>query len=282
MRTPTSDYARVASAIEHLRTHRGNGTSLDDVARHVGLSPFHFQRMFQRWAGVSPKQFAQFLTLTEARRRLAVSQSVLATAFDVGLSAPSRLHDLFLRWERITPGSYRAGGAGLTISWAVAPTPLGSALFARVAQGLCGLAFLDEAGKAAARVELSRRWPNASFQHGPDELKAEVDAVNLRLAGGHSMPLSLVLRGTPFQLQVWEALLRIPEGLVVSYAGLADVVCTPKATRAVGAAVGANPLATLIPCHRVLRANGDFGEYRWGGTRKVALLAREWAKANAA
>ncbi|MBK8725537.1 MAG: methylated-DNA--[protein]-cysteine S-methyltransferase [Holophagaceae bacterium] len=273
----SSDYARIEAAIRHLEAHAAEQPGLAELAAVVGLSPFHFQRLFHRWAGVTPKTFLQALTLREAKQRLLASESLLATSHGVGLSGPSRLHDLFLSLEAMTPGEFKAGAAGLDIRWGLHATPFGSGLFAATERGLCGLAFVD--GEVATAVEeLRARWPGAAL--GRDEAFTAPFAAELdhRARGQAPQPLALLLKGTPFQLQVWEALLRIPEGAVASYEGLAAAAGSPGASRAAGTALGANPLAYLIPCHRVIRATGAFGQYQWGAPRKRAILALEAAR----
>jgi AraC family transcriptional regulator of adaptative response/methylated-DNA-[protein]-cysteine methyltransferase len=250
--------------------------SLGQVAREVGLSEFHFQRLFQRWAGVSPKRFLQFLTLEEAKRLLQETHSLLETSFELGLSGPSRLHDLFLSIERMTPGQYKAGAQGVTVRWGVEDTLLGPALFAAVDRGLCGISFvIEENGLDASLQDLSQRWPSATLKQDPAAVSHYAEALQARMSGHPREPLSVVLKGTSLQLKVWEALLRIPAGRVVSYGDVAKAVGLENGSRAVGAAVGQNPIAWLIPCHRVIYSTGSFGNYRWGAARKAALLGLE-------
>ncbi len=275
-----SDYTKVEKALHFLERHAARQPSLADVAAEVGLSEFHFQRLFQRWAGVSPKRFLQYLTLQEAKRLLQGSRSVLEASIDLGLSSPSRLHDLFLSLEHMTPGEYKAQAAGLRLRWGVAETPFGQALFAALDRGLCGMDFLLEDGAEGALQRLRARWPGAQFEHAPPIATHFADALTARLEG-HPSPLGLVLKGTPFQLHTWEALLRIPEGRAVSYGDLASLTGQPKASRAIGTAVGRNPIAVLIPCHRVIQASGAFGDYHWGSARKQALLGFERARMEA-
>lgn len=275
----TSDYARIDRAIRYLQAHLREQPGLAEVAAEVGLSEFHFQRLFQRWAGVSPKRFLQFLTLQEAKRLLDETRSVLDTSLDVGLSGPSRLHDLFLGLERMTPGEYKARARGLTLRWGVEETPFGPALFAALDRGLCGVSFLAEDGERGAVEALRARWPGAALAHDAVAVRDHAAALRRRMAGEPGAPIGLVLKGTPLQLKVWEALLRIPPGRVVSYGDLAALAGVPQAVRAVGTAVGQNPIAVLIPCHRVIQATGAFGEYRWGAARKMALLGVERARA---
>ncbi len=271
----SSDYSRVAQAIRFLMERAAEQPGLEAVAAEVGLSPFHFQRLFQRWAGVSPKRFLQVLTLEEAKRMLAESRSLLDVSHAVGLSGPSRLHDLFLALERMTPGEYKAQAAGLTVRWGVAETAFGPALFAALDRGLCGLGFLQDDDPGAALDELRARWPGAHLVADKTGIRGYAEALDARLRGGSGRPLHLVLKGTPFQLRTWEALLRVPPGQAISYRDLATLAGSPRALRAVGTAVGQNPIACLIPCHRVLQATGALGQYHWGAPRKRALLAFE-------
>lgn len=280
---PKSDYSKVEQAIRYIqaRTHAQPG--LGEVAAEVGLSEFHFQRLFQRWAGVSPKRFLQFLTLEEAKRMLAESRSLLETSHAVGLSGPGRLHDLFLALERMTPGEYKAQAEGLTVHWGVEDTPFGPALFAALAEGdrergLCGLAFLQDDSPEAAFEELRARWPGAALEASPARIRAYAEALDARTRGHAGEPLSLVLKGTAFQMKTWEALLRVPSGQAIAYADLAEMANAPGASRAVGTAIGQNPIAWLIPCHRVLQSTGALGQYHWGAPRKQAMLGFERAQ----
>jgi AraC family transcriptional regulator of adaptative response/methylated-DNA-[protein]-cysteine methyltransferase len=272
------NFEKVARAIDYLEAHSQEQPSLARVAGQVGLSEFHFQRMFQRWAGVSPKRFLQVLTLSEAKARLDRSQSLLETSLELGLSGPSRLHDLFLRLESMTPGDYQKQAAGLTLRWGVGQTQLGPALFAATDRGLCSLAFLSTGDETEAVKDLSRRWPRAHLAQDERFVSPYVRGLQERLAGDLDRPLNLLLKGTPLQLRVWEALLRIPEGRVAAYATVAKVAGAPGAARAVGAAVGQNPIAVLIPCHRVIRSTGALSGYRWGAERKASLLGLERAR----
>ena len=282
-----SDYAKVEQAIRYIERRAHDQPSLVEVAEEVGLSEFHFQRLFQRWAGVSPKRFLQFLTLEAAKKALADSRSVLETSHAVGLSGPSRLHDLFLSLERMTPGEYKAQAAGLRIHWGVEETPFGPALFAALSddagdRGLCGLSFLLDDGPEGAFEELRSRWPGAKLEASPSSIRPHAEAFCACVEGRTHQPLSLVLKGTPFQLKTWEALLRIPEGRVAAYQDLAKLADEPGAIRATARAVGQNPIACLIPCHRVIRSTGAFGQYHWGSPRKQAMLAFERARTEAA
>ncbi len=272
---PKSDYSKVEQAIRYLDAHAREQPSLEVLAAEVGLSPFHFQRLFQRWAGVSPKRFLQVITLEEAKRLLADSQSLLETSHAVGLSGPSRLHDLFLGLEFMTPGEYKAQAEGLTVYWGVEDTPFGPALFAALDRGLCGLSFLQEEDPEAAFAELRARWPGARLEASPARIRAYAEGLNARLQGHVDQPLSLVLKGTPFQHKTWEARLCGRPWQVVAYQDLAGLAGSPGASRAVGSAIGQNPIACLIPCHRVIQSTGAMGQYHWGAHRKQAMLAYE-------
>jgi AraC family transcriptional regulator of adaptative response/methylated-DNA-[protein]-cysteine methyltransferase len=273
-----SDYSRVETAIRYLESHAQEQPSLGVLARQVGLSEFHFQRLFRRWAGVTPKDFLQCLTLSHAKALLAQSTSLLETSQELGLSGPGRLHDLFLTLEAMTPGDYKRGGQGQVIHWGIHPTPFGEALLAATERGLCALSFLEEEGLPKALIELRNRWPQAELQQEPSRTAPMAQEVSGRMRGELSSPLSLLLVGSPFQVQVWKAMLAIPEGRVASYQGLARMAGSPGASRAVGTAAASNPIGYLIPCHRVIRSTGVLGGYHWGGLRKQALLAVEGAR----
>ncbi len=271
------DYRRIEQAIAYLEEHALEQPSLDDVAEHIGLSSYHFQRLFKSWAGVSPKRFLQYLTIENAKNLLRESTSVLDTALDVGLSGPSRLHDLFVSVEAMTPGEFKSQGKDLRISYGFHATPFGECLLAVTPRGICGLAFVEPETRSVALNELQETWQEATLVENLNAGKDTIKAIFGQTRGQTQVPLKVLLRGTNFQVKVWEALLRIPEGTVISYGSLADAVGHPGAHRAVGTAVGHNPVAYLIPCHRVLRTNGDIGGYHWGTTRKRAILAREAA-----
>jgi AraC family transcriptional regulator of adaptative response/methylated-DNA-[protein]-cysteine methyltransferase len=283
-----TDYIRIASAIRYLADHAGDQPSLADVAGQVGLSEHHFQRLFSRWVGISPKRFLQFQTLEHAKAMLRDSRPVLETAYGAGLSGGGRLHDLFVTLEAVTPGEYKAGGRGLDIRAGFHATPFGECLLATTSRGVCGLSF-DTAGRDTLLADLEDRWPGARVLIDDGATAPVAERIFGRfdgdgwtrdpLASARPAPLPVLVRGTNFQVRVWEALLRIPAGSVATYESIADQVCTPAATRAVGNAVGRNPVAYLIPCHRVIRKTGVFGNYRWGAERKVAMLMAEEAKA---
>ncbi len=270
-----SDYDRIAAAIEFIRKHTGEQPSLEAIAAHVHLSPAHFQRLFSRWAGISPKRFLQQLTLVQAQRLLDASTSTLATSQAVGLSSSARLHDHFVSLNAVTPGEYKHGGAGLEITYGQHTTPYGPAFIACTKRGVCQLTFVDR--DEAAPLELLRRsWPHAVLR----ESVAQAGRLLERIFGGalaDDGPVALHVRGTNFQINVWRTLLEIPPGRVTSYGNIAAQLGRPGAARAVGNAVGSNPAAWLIPCHRVIRASGALGDYRWGKDRKRIMLALEVA-----
>ncbi|MFH1603139.1 MAG: methylated-DNA--[protein]-cysteine S-methyltransferase [Pseudomonadota bacterium] len=247
----------------------------------MGLSEFYFQRLFLRWAGISPKRFLQFQTAQEAKRVLRESGDLLDASYRSGLSGPGRLHDLIVNAEGVSPGEYKRRGEGLAISWGVHASPFGDCLLALTPRGVCALEFLDPKTEDDALARLRSRWEKAQLVHAP-QITADVAARIFKSGSGPQAPLGLVVRGTNFQIKVWEALLRIPPGRMTTYAALAESVGQPRAARAVGSAVAANPIGYLIPCHRVIRSTGAFGDYRWGPLRKRVLLARELAQAEAA
>ena len=270
-----SDYERIAGAIDYIVAHADSQPCLDDVAANANLSPYHFQRLFARWAGVTPKRFLQVITVERAKQLLAESRlPVLDTSEFVGLSSPSRLHDHFVRLEAATPGEFRSGGMGLTIRYGQASSPFGRVFVAATERGVCALAFVDDKPCDTALSTLAERWPNARLNH--DERGA--DAIASRIFSRpvtDDSPISVHVSGTNFQIAVWRALLAIPHGQLASYGAVASAIGRPQAVRAVGSAVGANPCAFLIPCHRVIRGNGEIGGYRWGLERKRALLDAE-------
>ncbi|MGR3342546.1 MAG: bifunctional helix-turn-helix domain-containing protein/methylated-DNA--[protein]-cysteine S-methyltransferase [Paracoccaceae bacterium] len=249
--------------------------SLERLAADLSMSPAHFQRVFSRWVGVSPKRYQQYLTLDHARSLLADRFTTLETAGELGLSGTSRLHDLFVKWQAMSPGEYARKGAGLTISYGWFDSPFGRVLAMGTGIGICGLAFAQEVGDAAALADMQARWPAASYLEAPEALEAWVTAA---FGGGGDTQLHLM--GAPFQIKVWEALLDIPSGYVTTYSHIADRIGNPRAARAVGTAVGKNPISWLIPCHRALRKSGGLGGYHWGLPVKRAMLAWESARAD--
>ena len=267
------DYARVERAVSYLEENFRDQPELETVAEAVGLSTAHFQRMFKRWAGISPKRFVQYLTLDHACQRLADSASVLDASYDAGLSGPGRLHDLFVTYEAMTPGDYKRDGDGVGIVYGVHPSPFGPCFIGETERGVCALGFADDAASLAPLEDFKQRRCNADFR----EDHHQTAGTAARIFGAAGGELALDLRGTNFQLKVWEALLRIPSGAVVSYDALAGALDKPGAARAVGSAVAANPVSYLIPCHRVIRKSGRFHNYYWGPERKRAMLAWEAA-----
>lgn len=248
--------------------------SLEDIAADMGMSPAHFQRVFSRWVGVSPKRYQQYLTLDHAKTLLRERFTTLEASHAVGLSGSGRLHDLFLRWEAMSPGAFARNGEGLTIYWGWFESPFGPAVVMGTDKGICGLGFSAEMGEVAALEDLVSRWPKATFVEDPMMLRPWV----LKAFGADTAELDkapLFLIGAPFQIKVWEALLKVPSGYVTTYSEIADAVGSPKAVRAVGTAVGRNPISWLIPCHRALRKSGGLGGYHWGLPMKRAMLAFE-------
>jgi AraC family transcriptional regulator of adaptative response/methylated-DNA-[protein]-cysteine methyltransferase len=274
------DYERIEKILLYLESHTREKPSLEQLAKIAGLSPFHFQRLFKRWVGISPKQFLDMLTMKQAKQLLEDSRPLLETSLELGLSGPSRLHDLFLRIEAMTPGEYKKQGEGLTIGYGFFPSPFGETLIAFTAKGICELSFLDPSRSKGALQALKKRWPLATFEENSPRSRALGKILFERVRDTTERSLSLLLKGTEFQLKVWQALLRIPEGTAISYEELAKRVNSPQGHRAVAGAVAKNPIAYLIPCHRVIRKMGDWGGYRWGLARKKALLGWEVAQKN--
>jgi len=270
-----ADYARIARAIQYLEAHWREQPALSDVARHVGLSASHFQRLFTRWAGISPKRFLQQATAEFARTLLRDHRAALSTTFDAGLSNPSRLHELIVHAEAMTPGQVRRGGDGVEIAWAFHESPLGTALVAVTPRGICSLQFADRtADRRAAVARLRDEWPAAALVESAARTRT-VARQALGTLGAPSGPLAVHVRGTNFQLKVWAALLRIAPGAVSTYEDVAGAIGQPRAARAVGSAVGRNPVSLLIPCHRVIRKSGGLGGYAWGLERKEIILRAE-------
>ena len=270
----TYHYGVIRRALDVI-DHYGPMLSLDQLADEMGMSPAHFQRVFSNWVGVSPKRYQQYLTLDHAKALLSERFTTLETAHSVGLSGGGRLHDLFVTWESMTPGEFAKGGAGLDIHFGWFDSPFGEALAMGTDRGLCGLAFAGETGRTESFTDLAGRWPNARFVEDPEKLAGWVTAA---FEGGET---KLLMLGAPFQIKVWEALLNIPSGQVTTYSEIAQAVGNPKAVRAVGTAVGRNPVSWLIPCHRALRKSGGLGGYHWGLPVKRAMLAYEAARSEA-
>ena len=268
----SDDYKRIEQAILYLEEHYKQQPSLEIVAASVGLSEYHFQRLFTRWAGVSPKRFLQFLTKENAKELLKRSENLLDTTHQVGLSSLGRLHELFVTTEAVTPGQYKTSGEGVTIRYGIHPTPFGKCLIATTDRGICNLSFI-QTNEGDAIDNLVADWAQAKMIENQKSTQLILEPIfDLDYRG---KPLGLHLRGTNFQLKVWEALLQIPIGTVTTYKGIAERIGNPKALRAVGTAVGHNPIAVLIPCHRVINTVGVYGKYRYGAARKKALLVRE-------
>ena len=289
------DYSVVAKAIAFITEYSIQQPTLDEIASHVGLSSYHFQRLFTRWAGISPKAFLQTLTVDHARHLLRQSASVLDTAYEVGLSGPGRLHDLFISYEAMTPGDYKAGGAGLEMTYGFHDSPFGVCLLVATERGLAGIAFADDhepagtiepcacpEGRAAALADMRSRWPRAGFTE--DSAQTAPYAATIFGSDGAAAPgkLDLVLIGTEFDVSVWRTLMRIPKGFATTYSDIARQIGNPGAARAVGSAVGRNPISFVVPCHRVLRKSGELGGYHWGLARKQAIIGWEAAPASAA
>ena len=270
-------YNVIRRAIEAIDAAGGAPLSLESLATDVSMSPAHFQRVFSQWAGVSPKRLQQYLTLGHAKALLDDRFTTLDTAYQTGLSSPGRLHDLFVKWEAMSPGEYARKGAGLTIRWGWFESPFGPALVMGTEKGICGIGFAAETGAEATMTDMTGRWPRADFVEDAAFLRPMAQAA----FGETTDAPQLYLIGAPFQLKVWEALLRIPTGHVTTYSEIATTVGHPKAMRAVGTAVGRNPVSFLIPCHRALRKSGGLGGYHWGLPVKRAMLAWEAAQSDA-
>lgn len=269
-----TDYERIQKAIEFIRNNFQEQPDLDAIAQEVFLSPFHFQRLFKEWAGVSPKKFLQYISLQHAKKLLQ-QHTVMDAAYETGLSGSSRLHDLFISIEGMTPGEYKNGGEQLLINYSFAETPFGTIIVASTAKGICHLAFADE--EQQAFLALQSQFPNAVFKQVVDTIQQ--NALFIFTQDWKNLSnIKLHLKGSPFQLKVWEALLKIPMGDLSTYSFIANEVKHPGASRAVGSAVANNPVAFLIPCHRVIRSTGVFGEYHWGATRKTAMIGWEAAR----
>lgn len=272
-----ADYRRIAEAIAFIRRESARQPTLNDLAAYLELSPAHAQRLFSRWAGISPKRFLQSLTVGYLKQRMQVTDDLISLAADGGLSGPGRLHDLFVTMEAVSPGEFRRAGDGLAVRYGFGDTPFGRAMVAYTDRGICRLAFCaDEPGTETAW--LRQMFPRGLLVEDPPGAQALLTQVFSRDPETARRGLSLWVSGSNFQIQVWRALLRLPFGELASYRQIAKMVARPAAARAVGTAVGANPIAFLIPCHRVLRADGAIGEYHWGATRKAALLAWETAR----
>jgi AraC family transcriptional regulator of adaptative response/methylated-DNA-[protein]-cysteine methyltransferase len=274
----SEDYQRIEQAIHYLDEHYQRQPELGEVASSIGLSEYHFQRLFTQWAGISPKRFLQFITKENAKQALEHSGNVLDAAYRVGLSSPGRLHDLMISTEAVTPGEYKTRGAGIVIRYGFHATPFGECLIGVTDRGICHLGFV-ESDHDSALITLRRDWSHAKLIDDATAVKPFIDPI-FALSESRSK-INLFLSGTNFQIKVWEALLKIPLGAVTTYEGIAAHIGSPKAVRAVGSAIGKNPVAVLIPCHRVIRKMGEFGNYRYGLPRKKALLGWEMARSEA-
>ena len=270
-------YQLMRRAIDLLDSEEGRSWTLEEIAAEMRMSPAHFQRIFSRWAGVSPKRYQQWLTLDHAKRLLVERHTTMETADAVGLSGSGRLHDLFLRWEAMSPGDFAKGGEGLEISWGWFDSPLGPALIMGTDKGICGIGFAAETGRTETMADMRSRWPKAAFVEDAAALAPLAEQVFPR-DGTNGAPAKLFLIGAPFQIKVWEALMSIPTGHVTTYSDIACAIGHPKAVRAVGTAVGRNPISWLIPCHRAMRKSGGLGGYHWGLPVKRAMLAWEAAE----
>jgi AraC family transcriptional regulator of adaptative response/methylated-DNA-[protein]-cysteine methyltransferase len=274
------NYQRIAQAIEYISANFKTQPDLNEVAEQVNLSAFHFQKLFTAWAGVSPKKFLQYLSVDYAKRLLKNQQATLFdAAFETGLSGTGRLHDLFINIEGMTPGEFKSGGESLSINYSFADSTFGNIIIASTAKGVCYLAFVEDgaASEANAFALLQQTFPRASFHEQGDDLQHMAMAI---FSPEHhpGTAIKLHLKGTPFQLKVWEALLKIPAGNLTTYSAIAATIENHKACRAVGSAIGSNPVAYIIPCHRVIQASGIVGGYHWGATRKTAMIGWEAAK----
>jgi len=273
-----SDYERIASVIRYLDEHHADQPDLTALAAHLRLSPSRFHRLFHDWAGITPKDFLQCLTLAHVKKLLARGQSILNAALEAGLSGPGRLHDLCVTLEAATPGEIKSGGAGWITHAGFAPSPFGAIFVAENTRGICHLSFVEPKSTDTAWTRLKKQWPHARFRRDDSSARAlsERVFVSARLDGAPH-PLRALVKGSGFQLRVWRALLDVPPGHLVTYGGLAETIGCPNAARAVGTAVAQNPIAYLIPCHRVILATGLVGEYHWGAFRKRAMLVWETA-----
>ncbi|MGM1430107.1 methylated-DNA--[protein]-cysteine S-methyltransferase [Sphingobacterium lactis] len=270
------NYNRIAEAIEYIKNNFKEQPNLDEVAEQVHLSPFHFQRLFSEWAGTTPKKFLQYTSIEHAKKLLSDNQATLFdTAFETGLSGTGRLHDLFINIEGMTPAEYKNGGNNLSINYSFAESPFGNLIVASTPKGVCYMAFNDD--EAIALNDLKAKFPNATFQRKVDLIQQ--NSLFIFQNDWNKLPeVKLHLKGTDFQLKVWETLLKIPIGNLSTYGNIAEQIGKPNASRAVGTAIGSNPVAFLIPCHRVIQSSGNIGGYMWGNTRKTAIIGWESAK----
>jgi AraC family transcriptional regulator of adaptative response/methylated-DNA-[protein]-cysteine methyltransferase len=277
----SQDYQRIEAAITFLEENFQQQPDLEVMAASVHLSKYHFQRLFKRWAGVTPTQFLHYLTVDYAKERLRESRSVLDATLDAGLSSPGRLHDLFVSYQAMTPGEYKRQGVGLVLQYGFHPTPFGECLLALTPRGICALRFLVGDDRQSALHQLQSEWPRAQFIGDTDSTGKVVERLFTGASPEGDPRLHLVLKGTNFQVQVWQALLKIPVGAMVSYQGVAAMIGNPNASRAVAHAIARNPVGYLIPCHRVINKSGQIHAYRWGSARKKAILGWEASRREA-
>jgi len=277
VRAGADDYSRVEKAIAFLCDHQARQPELHELAAHLSLSEYQTQRLFSRWVGISPKRFLQFLTVEHAKGRMQRTDDLLDLSLDSGLSGPGRLHDLFVNMEAMSPGEFKRAAAGMTIRYGTGETPFGVALVATTVRGICHLSFPGEGDLDRWLAQSRHEWPLANLVHAPADAAETLDAVFNRAPAATARGLSLWVSGSNFQVQVWRALLQVPFGGLLSYGQLARLLGKPGAARSVGSALARNPVAYLIPCHRVLRATGDFGVYHWGSGRKMAICGWEAA-----
>ncbi|MDJ0819914.1 MAG: bifunctional helix-turn-helix domain-containing protein/methylated-DNA--[protein]-cysteine S-methyltransferase [Desulfobacterales bacterium] len=281
LKQANEDYERIEKAIKFLEANFSSQPGLKEIADYIGLSEFHFQRLFSRWVGISPKRFLQYLTKEYAKTLLESRINLLDVTYESGLTSPSRLHDLFVTCEAVTPGEYKAKGQGVSITYGFHPSPFGPCLLAITERGICGLYFVKNGDHRDVLAEFKGYWQNANLTEDPSSTAHLIPQIFDPARSGRQNPLHLILKGTNFQIKVWEALTKIPFGAMVSYEDVAVQVGIPGATRAVGTAVGHNPISYIIPCHRVIRKNAEFGNYGSGPARKKAILGWEAAKAQA-
>jgi AraC family transcriptional regulator of adaptative response/methylated-DNA-[protein]-cysteine methyltransferase len=277
----TIDYERIEKAITYLEENFHSQPGLKEIAAHTNMSEFHFQRLFSRWVGISPKRFLQFLTKEYAKKLLEGHANILDVSYEAGLTSPSRLHDLFVTCEAVTPGEFKARGEGLAIVYGFHPTPFGECLLAKTQRGICGFYFVRNGDRQRPLAEISRTWQNANLIEDPKATGPLISKIFNPVLEEKAAPFHLVLKGTNFQIKVWEALIKIPFGSAVTYEDVAFQIGLPKASRAVGNAVGQNPISFIVPCHRVIRKNADFGYYGSGPARKKAILGWEAVKMGA-
>ena len=274
----SEDFQRIEKAIKFIEVNFKSQPTLDQIAESVYLSKYHFDRLFKRWAGISPIQFLQFMTLDYTKQKLAESKSLLETSLEAGLSGPGRLHDLFVTFEAVTPGDFKRQGAGLKILYGFCKSPFGECLLAITERGICHLGFIEEDERSETLNQLFQTWPGSEFTEDQERISLIVKNIFRIDQIENSRPFNLHLKGTNFQINVWRAILSIPKGWVVSYQDIASYIGHPKAFRSVANAIAINPVAYLIPCHRVIAKSGNINKYRWGSTRKKALIGWEAAR----